>query len=156
MNLSTRPNVCNSHVTKCLAEISAIKATSKKVKVAHTWLPSIGFWSWTRFLAVRLQVTGVINPAVGCNYFARPAVTPTTLKRAATNFAAWWTEAGWVWAVCLSFFIRQRCGCDLNPGLFCAWVQHANHSATEPPSSSLVIIRRQSCQWAGIDTMWCG
>jgi len=24
---------------------------------------------------------------------ARPAVTPTTLKRAATNFAAWWTEA---------------------------------------------------------------
>ena len=28
----------------------------------------------------------------------RPAVT---LKRAATNFAAWWTEAQWVWAVCL-------------------------------------------------------
>ena len=24
---------------------------------------------------------------------ARPAVTPATLKRAATNFAAWWTEA---------------------------------------------------------------
>ena len=32
---------------------------------------------------------------------ARPAVTPTTLKRAATNFAAWWTEAWWVWTVCL-------------------------------------------------------
>ena len=32
---------------------------------------------------------------------ARPAVTPTTLKRAATNFAAWWTEARWVWTVCL-------------------------------------------------------
>ena len=32
---------------------------------------------------------------------ARPAVTPATLKRAATNFAAWWTEAQWVWAVCL-------------------------------------------------------
>ena len=30
---------------------------------------------------------------------ARPAVT--TLKRAATNFAAWWTQARWVWAVCL-------------------------------------------------------
>ena len=27
---------------------------------------------------------------------ARPAVTPSTLKRAATNFAAWWTEARWV------------------------------------------------------------
>ena len=30
----------------------------------------------------------------------RPAVTPATLKRAATNFAAWWTEAQWVWTVC--------------------------------------------------------
>ena len=28
---------------------------------------------------------------------------------------------------------RQRRDCDLNPGPFCARVQHANHSATEPP-----------------------
>jgi len=28
--------------------------------------------------------------------FARPAVTPATLKRAAANFAAWSTEARWV------------------------------------------------------------
>ena len=27
---------------------------------------------------------------------ARPAVTPSTLKRAATSFAAWLTEAQWV------------------------------------------------------------
>ena len=32
---------------------------------------------------------------------ARPAVTPATLKRATTYFAAWWTEAQWVWTVCL-------------------------------------------------------
>ena len=32
---------------------------------------------------------------------ARPAVIPATLKRAATNFAAWWTEAQGVWTVCL-------------------------------------------------------
>jgi len=32
---------------------------------------------------------------------ARPAVTPATLKSSATNFAAWWTEARWVWTVCL-------------------------------------------------------
>ena len=32
---------------------------------------------------------------------ARPPVTPATLKRAATNFAACWTEAQWVWTVCL-------------------------------------------------------
>ena len=33
--------------------------------------------------------------------FARLAVTPTTFKRAGTNLTAWWTEAQWVWAVCL-------------------------------------------------------
>ena len=32
---------------------------------------------------------------------ARPAVIPATLKRAATSFAAWWTEARRVWTVCL-------------------------------------------------------
>jgi len=32
-----------------------------KVKVAHTRLPSVGFRSWSRFLAVRLQLTWVIN-----------------------------------------------------------------------------------------------
>jgi len=32
---------------------------------------------------------------------SRPAVTLATLKRAATDFAAWWTEARWVWTVCL-------------------------------------------------------
>ena len=38
-------------------------------KVAHTRLPSEGSRSWSRFLAVSLQVTWVINPAVGCHYF---------------------------------------------------------------------------------------
>ena len=32
---------------------------------------------------------------------ARSAVTLATVKRAAINFAAWWTEARWVWTVCL-------------------------------------------------------
>ena len=32
---------------------------------------------------------------------AMPAVTPATLKRTATNFAAWWTEERWVWTVCV-------------------------------------------------------
>ena len=34
---------------------------TKKVKIAHTRLPSVGFRSWSRFLAVSLQVTWVIN-----------------------------------------------------------------------------------------------
>jgi len=43
--------------------------TLKKVKVAHTWLPSVGFRNWSRFLAVSLQVTWIINTTVGCHYF---------------------------------------------------------------------------------------
>ena len=72
----------------------------KKVKVAHTRLQTVGFRSWSRFLAVSMQVMWVINPVVGCHYFP-PTVTRATLKRAATSFAAWWTEAQWVWTVCL-------------------------------------------------------
>ena len=79
------------------------KQGKKKVKVAYTRLPSVGFRSWFRFLALSLQVSWVINKPGGRLPLlsARPAVTPATLKRAATNFAAWWTEAQWVWTVCL-------------------------------------------------------
>ena len=42
---------------------------SKRVKVAHTRLPSVGFRSWSRFVAVSLHVRWVINPTVGCHYF---------------------------------------------------------------------------------------
>ena len=62
--------------------------------------------------------------------YARPAVNPTTLKRAATNFAAWWKEARWVWTVCLRLLPTSWLWFEPRP--FCAWVQHANHSATEP------------------------
>jgi len=41
----------------------------KKVKVEHTRSQSVGFRSWSRLLAVSLQVMWVINPAVGCHYF---------------------------------------------------------------------------------------
>jgi len=41
-----------------------------KGKVAHTRLPSVGFHSWSRFLAVSLQMMWVTNPAVGCHYFS--------------------------------------------------------------------------------------
>ena len=59
----------------------------------------------------------------------RPAVTPATLKRAATNFAAWWTEAQWVWTVCVCLQLLPTASwLQFEPGPFCAWVQHANHS----------------------------
>jgi len=39
---------------------------------------------------------------------ARPAVTLATIKRAATNFAAWWTEARRAWIVCLGLLPRTE------------------------------------------------
>ena len=50
------------------------------------------------------QPTGEVSHKPDCSLpslSARRAVTPVTLKRAATNFAAWWTEAQWMWTVCL-------------------------------------------------------
>ena len=50
------------------------------------------------------QPAGDMSHKPGCRLpllSARLAVTLTTLKRAATNFSAWWTDAWWVWTVCL-------------------------------------------------------
>jgi len=63
---------------------------------------------------------------------ARPVVTSAILKRAATNFAAWWTGARWVWTVCLRL-LPDSVATAIWTRAFCTWVQHANHSATEPP-----------------------
>ena len=76
------------------------------VKVAHTWLPSVGFRSWSRFLAVSLQVTWIIKlggrlPLLS----ARSAVTLATLKRPGYYqfrcLVNRGTMAQWVWTVCL-------------------------------------------------------
>ena len=88
---------------------------------ARTRLPSVVYRSWSQFLAVSLQVTWVVSPAVGCHAVlsGRPAVTPATLKTGAANLAAWWTKVRWVWTVCLRSLpnsVAARRGCDLNPG----------------------------------------
>ena len=64
-------------------------AHQKKVKVAHTRLPS----TVPELIPVLgSQSAGDVNHKPGSRLpllSARPAVTPATLKRAATNFAAW-------------------------------------------------------------------
>ena len=70
---------------------------------------------------------------------ARPSVTSATLKRAATNFAAWWTKARWVWTVCLRLLLDSVATATWTRA-FCAWVQHANHSAIEPPGTWLISV----------------
>ena len=61
--------------------LSAATPTLHGKKVAHTRLPSIGFRSRFPFLAVSLQVTRVINPALGCQYFPpRPQLPQQPLR----------------------------------------------------------------------------
>jgi len=43
--------------------------SNRRVKVDHTRLSSVGFRSWSKFLAVSLEVMWVVNPAVACHYF---------------------------------------------------------------------------------------
>ena len=60
--------------------------------------------AWTMIPVLGSQPVGDVRHKPGSRLpllSARPAVTLTTLKTAATNFAAWWTEAQWVWTVCL-------------------------------------------------------
>jgi len=107
----------------------------KKVKVTHTRLPSVhvGFRSWSRFLAVSLQVTWVINPTVSCHYFPPGPQSLATLNRAATNFAAWWTQARWVWTVCLRVLPDSVAAAIWTRALLRLSPARHNHSATEPP-----------------------
>jgi len=107
----------------------------KNVKVARTRLPGIGFRSWSRFLAVSLQVTWVINPMVGCHYFPLgPQLPPQPLRG----------------LLLISLLGEQRHdGCEqfaydcyptaswlrFEPRWFCTWVQHANHSAITSTSN---------------------
>jgi len=105
--------------------------SDKKVKVAHTRLPSVKFRCWSRFLAVSLHVTWVINPAVGCHYF------PPGLQLPPLQFCCLENRGTMGVNSLPKTVTRQRRSCDLNPCKpFCAWVEHANHSAIEPPTHS--------------------
>ena len=77
---------------------------------------------------------------------ARPAVTPATFKTAATNFVAWWTELRWVRAVCLRL-LPYSVATAICTRAFCAWVQHANYSANEPPYIYLLLVIF-ICMWS--------
>jgi len=95
--MKPRWKLANSGSTK-----KTVPKTGVKIKVAQTWLLSIGFQSWSRFFGS--QPAGDVSHKPGGRLpllSARPTVTIATLKKAATNFAAWWTEAQWVWTVCL-------------------------------------------------------
>jgi len=79
------------------------------LKVAHTRLPSVGF------LAVSLQVTRVINPAVGCHYFPPGPQFPPQPLRGLLRILL--LNRGRLDVNSLPKTVtRQRRDCDLNPG----------------------------------------
>jgi len=91
---------------KIFCEISVV-ITGMGTAVAHTRLPSVGFRSWSRFLAVSLQVTWVINPAVGCHYFPPGLQLPS---QPCCQFHCLGVNS------LPKTVTRQHCNCDLNPG----------------------------------------
>jgi len=127
----------HSSIFCCLCNCGVLCAAfgrNKKVMIAHTRSPSVGFLSWSRFLAVSLQVTWVINSAVGCHYDPPGLQLPPQPLR------------GLLPILLLGEQRQNRCeqfakDCyptasrlRFEPRPFCAWVQHANHTATEPPN----------------------
>jgi len=81
------------------------------------------------------QLTGDVSHKPGSRLpllSTKPTVILATLKRAATSFAAWWTEARWVWTVCPRLLPDSVMTAVWTQALLRLWVQHANHSATEP------------------------
>ena len=92
------------------------KRVKRYLKVDHTRLLSVGFRSWSRFLAVSLQVTWVIYPAVGCRYFPPGLQLPPQPLRGLLPVSLI-GDRGTMGVSSLSKTVtRQRRDCDLNPG----------------------------------------
>ena len=104
--------------------------TLKKVKVAHTRLWSIGFRNWSRFLAVSLQVTWVINPVVGCHYFLPGLQLPSKPLRGLLPISLLGEQRHDGCEQFAQDCYPTRLGFEPKP--YCAWVQHTNNLAAVP------------------------
>ena len=137
---------------------SYICCYTKRVKVAPTRLPSVGFRSWSRFLAVSLQVTWVINLAVSCHYFPPGLQLLSQPLKGYLNCHQFrcLVNRGTMGVNSLPKTVsRQRTSwLRFEPGPFCAWVQHANHSATEPPYRYTSFWNINVSKLAAIWNMW--
>jgi len=96
-------------------------------------------------------VTWVINPAVGCHYFPPGLQLPSQPLRGLLPILLLgeqrhnWCEQ----FACYPTASRLR----FEPGPFCAWVQHANRSATEPPLVTVTVVNTNSHDVAGRGTV---
>ena len=112
--------------------IREINHSIKKVKVAHTQLRST---QGSRADPGSWQVTWIINPAVGCHYFLPGLQLPSQSLRGLLPVSLLgerrhnWCEQFACYPTALRLLFEPR--------PFCTWVQHANHSANEPPNVTL-------------------
>jgi len=125
---------CRHILLKCQWNWSKTVTQLSKKKVAHTRLQSVGFRSWSRFLAVSLQVTWVKNLTVGCHYFPPGLRLPPQPLRWLLPILLLGEQYNTIQykickAPCCRGFrgtmgvnslpktvTRQRCDCDLNSG----------------------------------------
>ena len=97
--------------------VICLERGKKRVKVAHTRLLSIGFRSWSWFLAVSLQVTRDINLAVGCHYFQPGPQLPSQPFTGLLPILLLGEHGGMIGVKSLPKTVtRQHCSCNLNPG----------------------------------------
>ena len=108
----------------------------KKLKVAHTRLPSVGFQSWSRFLVVSLLVTWVINPAVGCHYFLPGLQLPPQPLRGLLPICCLVNRGTMGVNSLLQTVTRQHGDCDLNPG---PSAPESSTLTTRLPSLNLIV-----------------
>ena len=80
------------------------------------WLPSVGFRSWSRFLAVSLQVTWVINPVVGWHYFPPGLQLPSKPLTGLLPICCLVNRGTMVVNSLPKTVTQQRRVCDLNRG----------------------------------------
>jgi len=113
-----RRRECRIAEKKCRPDFPTVaqKLFENSKKLAHTRLPSVGFRSWSRFLAVSLQVTWVINPAVGCHYFPPGPQLPSQPLRRLLPFSLLGEQMHDGREQFALDVTRQLRGCDLNPG----------------------------------------
>jgi len=120
----------------CLSVPSYILKSHVQTSVAILGLPvnSSAFTHQERDSSISVSwMTWVINPAVSCHYFPpglqllpQPlrGLLPVSLLGEQRHDGC----EQFAWDCCPTASLLR-----FEPGPFCAWVQHANHSATEPP-----------------------
>ena len=106
-----------------------------RLGTSHAWLPSVGFRSWSPFLAVSLQVTWIVNPAVGCHYFSPGPQLP--FRPVGRHQFRCFVNRRTMGVNILPKTYPTASRLRFKPRPYWAWVQHTNHSVTEPPDTSI-------------------